>query len=186
MEKSFADGKKLFRRKNYFVQKPFQLKFAIAVFLGMCTIILLVTYRIYIFNWKLISRFFLEKAIYVNLLSVFQYANFCLVGQLIFLAFLIAIASIFVSHKIAGPVYRLEHNLRAMAKGDLTLVSKLRKNDEFQSLADSLEELTKKLNEEFRNNRELLEKISSSSNLDEIKRLVEKLKAANSNFKLRA
>lgn len=62
-----------------------------------------------------------------------------------FLAILavIAIGSVFMSHKVAGPLYRLEKYVRAIAEGDLTLKFKLRKGDELLKLADELETMTR-------------------------------------------
>ncbi len=176
---------KTYRRRQYLIQKPFQFKFALVIFLAMFTVVVAVFFGVYLFNWKLISSFCIRQAIYVNLYEIFEIATWSLICQLFSLSILIAAASIFVSHKIAGPAYRLERNIRLMAKGDLTLSSKLRKNDEFQSLADSVETLTARLNDEFRNNRKLLEKLSSSSSLDDIQKIVEELKQANGKFQLR-
>ncbi len=177
--------KETYRRRQYLIQKPFQFKFALVIFLAMFTIVGAAFFGVYLFNWKLISNFCIRREIYINLYEIFQIANWSLICQLSFLSILIAVASIFVSHKIAGPAYRLEQNIRLMTKGDLTICSRLRKNDEFQSLADSVESLTQKLNDEVRNNRKLLEKLSFSSSLDDIQRLVEELKQANSKFQLR-
>ena len=177
--------KKKYRRKRYFIQKPFQFKFALVIFLAMFTIIVAAFFGVYLFNWKLISNFCLQREIYLNLYEIFKIATWSLICQLFSLSIIIAAGSIFISHKIAGPAYRLEHNIRLMAKGDLTVCSRVRKNDEFQSLAGSVESLTERLNDEFRNNRELLEKISSSSSLDDIQRIVEELKQANGKFQLR-
>jgi len=49
--------------------------------------------------------------------------------------------SIFISHKIAGPVYRLEKILAQTLDGDLNVTVRLRKNDELQGLAEGLEKL---------------------------------------------
>ena len=55
----------------------------------------------------------------------------CLVGTIIFTFFF----SLIVSHRMAGPVYRMRNLLGEMAKGDLSHpVSCLRKKDEFKHL----------------------------------------------------
>ncbi len=55
----------------------------------------------------------------------------CLVGTIIFTFFF----SLIVSHRMAGPVYRMRCLLVEMAKGDLSRpVSRLRKKDEFKHL----------------------------------------------------
>lgn len=57
--------------------------------------------------------------------------SICLVGTIIFTFFF----SLIVSHRMAGPVYRMRNLLNEMAKGDLSRpVSCLRKKDEFKHL----------------------------------------------------
>lgn len=85
-----------------------------------------------------------------------------------FLAILavIAVGSIFMSHKIAGPLYRLEKSIRAIAAGDLTLKFKLRKGDELLKLADELEIMTRSMEDMVgRVKGSLSELQSSTSNL---------------------
>jgi len=47
--------------------------------------------------------------------------------------------SVFISHKVAGPVYRLEKILAQVRDGDLDVSVRLRKKDELQGLAESLD-----------------------------------------------
>ena len=57
--------------------------------------------------------------------------SICLVGTIIFTFFF----SLIVSHRMAGPVYRMRQLLEEMAQGDLSRpVSRLRKKDEFKHL----------------------------------------------------
>jgi methyl-accepting chemotaxis protein len=57
--------------------------------------------------------------------------SICLVGTIIFTFFF----SVIVSHRMAGPVYRMRQLLEEMAQGDLGRpVSRLRKKDEFKHL----------------------------------------------------
>lgn len=48
--------------------------------------------------------------------------------------------ALFLPQKIAGPLYRVEQELAAVQKGDLTVVIKLRGRDTLQDLADSINE----------------------------------------------
>ena len=55
----------------------------------------------------------------------------------IFVVFvLLAIHSVLVSHRIAGPIYRFRTTLKAITQGDLTVRATLRTNDYFQREAD--------------------------------------------------
>ncbi|NQT90419.1 MAG: hypothetical protein HQ558_04100 [Candidatus Omnitrophica bacterium] len=63
---------------------------------------------------------------------------------------------IILSHRVAGPWYRLENIIRGIAEGDHTLEVKLRKGDELQSLAGAINTLTKSLRDMGQENLEVL------------------------------
>lgn len=44
--------------------------------------------------------------------------------------------SLVYSHKVAGPIYRLEQSMELLLNGDMDFIITLRKNDEFKYLAD--------------------------------------------------
>ena len=53
--------------------------------------------------------------------------------------------SIFISHKVAGPLYRLKKSLLQVAQGDLNVVIKLRKRDDLKDLAEHVNMLIEEL-----------------------------------------
>lgn len=64
---------------------------------------------------------------------------FCLAGAL--LATLIF--GIFLSHRIAGPVYHMQRVISLLGKGDLSQGIRLRKKDAFSPMADKINDLRK-------------------------------------------
>jgi len=58
----------------------------------------------------------------------------------------IAAISVLFSHRIAGPLYRLEKNLDAIASGDLTVSTRFRGMDQLSSLADEMNAMVRSLN----------------------------------------
>lgn len=79
-----------------------------------------------------------EKALPGALLVTF------LVQCLLILLFSIAI-NLFVSHKIAGPVFRFEHSLRCIGEGDLQHVARTRDGDQIKSMVFALNRLIEAL-----------------------------------------
>lgn len=73
--------------------------------------------------------------------DILKTANLKLIPKLIIFILAVAFASIFISHKIAGPIYRFEKQAKAIGEGDLTLKFKLRKGDELKELADTLDKM---------------------------------------------
>lgn len=58
---------------------------------------------------------------------------------------IIAIFSIFFSHKMAGPIYRMRVSLDRMLDGDYNFVIKVRKSDFFINIVERLEKLRQKI-----------------------------------------
>ena len=71
--------------------------------------------------------------------------NRSLIPKVIILFVLIFIAGIFFSHKIAGPMYRIERSAAAIRDGDLRVSFRLRKSDEMKDTAGALEEMVDSL-----------------------------------------
>jgi len=55
------------------------------------------------------------------------------------------VITLFVSHRIAGPMYRLEKDIAEVAKGNLNVTFHVRKKDELQDLAGALNQMVKSL-----------------------------------------
>ena len=70
--------------------------------------------------------------------ELIQKTNGRLVGKLAFLFILIAVGTVFLSHKIAGPLFRFQKILEALGKGDLSQRCQLRKFDEAKPVAHSM------------------------------------------------
>ncbi|MFZ5951685.1 MAG: HAMP domain-containing protein, partial [Candidatus Rifleibacteriota bacterium] len=75
-----------------------------------------------------------------------------------------AILSIFVSHKIAGPVYRLEETTRIIASGDLTYQIHLRHGDELGDLQEAFNKMSDSLRNMVAKDREIIEKLIVAGN----------------------
>lgn len=84
----------------------------------------------------------------------------------IFILGLITVALIVIallySHKIAGPIFRIEKNLEAIGWGDLTVNTKFRGNDQLMSLAEDVNTMVRSLNHTVRGGIEAFEAISSA------------------------
>lgn len=129
--------------------------------------------------------------------QVLKEANVKLIPKLIAVVIFLSIGSIFISHEIAGPIYKFEKSAMAIAGGDLTVKFKLRKGDELKDLADALEKmatsLKRKVNASLEAARQLsdgLEKLSQKAGdtadkrlLSDAKESLSKIEAELSTFK---
>lgn len=83
-----------------------------------------------------------EDALPVALLVTF------LVQSLLILIFAIAV-NLFVSHKIAGPIFRFEHTLRCIDDGDLQHIARTRDSDQIKSMVAALNQLIASLRNKY-------------------------------------
>jgi len=58
----------------------------------------------------------------------------------------IAVISVLFSHKIAGPIFRVERNLEEIGSGDLTVQTRFRGTDQLKALSDDINSMTRALN----------------------------------------
>lgn len=127
-------------RKNYYIKKKFQcrfiLKFCLVVLFGViCSTVLL-----FYFSYGTLTTSFQQSEIVIQntahaVLPVIILSNLITLGLItgatIFL-------TLFVSHKIAGPLFRFEKELDEISNGNLTPRIKLRKSDQMTDMANKL------------------------------------------------
>ena len=134
----------IFRRKNYFIKKKFQVNFTVK-FLIIILIEAFLAAGLFLYMSKgTLTTGYLGSELriartYDFFLPMLLLSNLIIVG----ISAVIGIAVlIFLSHRIAGPLYRFENILNSIKKGDLTQRFKLRENDQFAELANSINEHT--------------------------------------------
>ncbi len=151
--------------KIYFIKKEFQAKFIIK----FCLIVIL---------GAIISGIILYAATnqklgntYLESLNAIKVLNDNLISNLIYTSLITVITisivtitiTLFASHKIAGPLYRLERSTEAIGNGDFTLETRLRENDEITGVASALNEMAGKLRSKMIDIKTDLEEIKESS-----------------------
>jgi nitrogen fixation/metabolism regulation signal transduction histidine kinase len=78
------------------------------------------------------------------------FASFYSVFILVVVTAAIAAIPVLYSHKIAGPLFRIERNLDLIGSGDLTVNTRFRKTDQLFVLADELNAMVRSLNHTVR------------------------------------
>lgn len=128
------------RRRIHYIKKDFQLrfilKFCLLVLLGavVSTGVLSLLSQGTLTSSFHDSRLVIERTA-VAILPAVIYTNLITLG-------LITLATVFVtlyaSHKLAGPMFRFESDLRAIGEGDLTKVVRLRRKDQLVDMVASI------------------------------------------------
>ncbi len=117
--------------KHLLIKKRMQLKFALIIAFSLLVMLAIFQVHTYL-NLKSILLHGLTQA------AAIEIRFFQIIFGFLYIV-IITLFSFFISHKIAGPLYRFEKDVRSLAKdGDLTKMFKLRKRDEMQELAEAL------------------------------------------------
>jgi len=147
----FNREKKAWRRRNYFINKEFQARFIIK-FLSVTLIGSAISgYVMFLMVERDVEHTFYSSHIRLGttgqlLLPTLLKVNF---GVLAAVLLAVAIITLLITHKVAGPLYRLGRSAEKIADGDLTGSFNLRTNDELKGLARSLDTMNSRLKERF-------------------------------------
>lgn len=136
------------RRKNYFIKKEFQSKF-ILKFCGLVALTALISaFLVYGFLRNSATTVFENSRLVIKSSTEFIMPGLIL-SSLVSIA-LVGIATIivvlFISHRIAGPLYKMEDSLEKMGECDLSFDISFRKGDEARVLSDIFNVTRRKLN----------------------------------------
>jgi len=104
--------------------------------------------------------------------NVLNSVNKSLIPKVMILVVFIFIGGIFISHRIAGPMYRFQKTAEAIASGDLRVNFNIRKTDEMKDMALTLEGMI----EALRKDMEKIKKLAEEGKAGEINTIVSKYK----------
>ncbi len=138
------------RRRHFIIEGNFQTRFILRFILVVVGATLLSTAAIlglFYFKYQYGGANFENIVIMVtsegqtDVTGLFQVVLTPLIAANLFVLCIIVPFSLFYSHKIAGPIYRLEQSLDLLLSGDMDFIITLRKHDEFKYLADKMNAL---------------------------------------------
>ena len=139
----------LFNRKNFLINKPFQYEYAILVCVWLLPLSLLYPFLVYNFFDVLLAKSGIAQTDEgVTLLTGLRFGMMwrLILLQIVFM-FLVFMASVMISHRIAGPLYKLTKAIEAFGRGESVGDLGFRKNDQFKEVADKFNEMTKQVSQ---------------------------------------
>lgn len=125
------------RRRNYFIGKDFQGRFILRFFLTILIGAIVFTAILSIFSAHTLTVTYEDsylrldrtpKALFFQIIRAYGV-------YIVLLGVVISVVSLFLSHRIAGPLFRLERSVEEITKGNLSFRIILRKKDELKELA---------------------------------------------------
>src|SRR3989338_3265541 len=126
-------------RTHYLIHPKFQLAFSglLVLIAFICAVLVgIVIYQLIYSNTLLFVKYNLhtDPDFLALLAKERKVVLVAWAGSFLSVALLLFIAGIFLSHKMAGPIYAFNRELQKLQKGDLTAHLELRKRDEFKEL----------------------------------------------------
>jgi len=151
------------RRKRYFIKPGFQSRLTAIFILIVIIVANIVGALVYgISIEKLESKLVVESKLPIDTSQLGQALLPGVVAAELVSILLVAFICIFVTHTIAGPVYRMERVARNIGEGDLTNFIKLRPKDELKDLADAMNDMTMGLRNKVTTLRESSDRLISA------------------------
>jgi methyl-accepting chemotaxis protein len=128
-----------YKRKIYIVNKKFQYRYLFIILFTMLVTVFSVYFTTFYVIWNsVIDAFFFVPEAAKKLADIMAHTSELLVIPVLLLAAVFTFAGILLSHKVAGPLYRVEKVAEELSKGNLDVKVKFRKGDELHELADAL------------------------------------------------
>jgi sensor histidine kinase YesM len=136
-----------YRRNIFLIDKPFQIRFAIYVcswLIALSFVYPLIVYSMFDYFIRYASHDPNGPPVQVLHDLRYQVMMLLIALQLLFL-FISFLISIFMSHRIAGPLYKLKLFLAKLREGDLKEELHFREKDHFRELAGDYNEAIKSI-----------------------------------------
>jgi methyl-accepting chemotaxis protein len=156
-------GRPRYKRKQYIVAAKFQLKYVGLILALVFLTGILCAYVVYYTSMLLLGDKLANVYPQGRLVSIVDTVNSRIILSLLLITPLVVVIGIYASHKIAGPIYRIEGFLRSMASGTLSEQLTLRRNDELVSLAEGINDVAKSIKTTIKQEKDHLAKTAASA-----------------------
>ena len=129
-------------RREYYIYREIQSKYIRLTLLLMVLVCLIMGFTINETSLGILTQKLSNVYPAEGLKGIYSILNSTLILRLLIMVPVIIVATMYLSHCVAGPVYRMEKELREIGEGDLSRRIVLRKNDDFKKLADEINSFT--------------------------------------------
>lgn len=143
------------QRKQILVKRTLQLKYISLIFVCVTMAMILMGFDLYYMMYKLIL---MDNP---SIIPLLHHANsIFLVRAVLYLCIIFSI-SLFVSHRLAGPIYRFEKSAQIVGGGNLTHRVSLRTGDELLELQEEFNSMVSSLQSLVQKDRTLIQRLST-------------------------
>lgn len=131
-------AKPRFKRTKYLIASKLQLRYVGIILILMFVTALICSYFVYYTVMVMMGEKLANVYPQGRLIAIINTVNIRMLLTLLLVTPVVAAIGIYLSHKIAGPIYRIERFLGDMAGGNISQRISLRRGDELVSIADKI------------------------------------------------
>ena len=179
MEKRKRDLRKIYIVKMDF-QKPFIIRFFVFIVLGG----LIASSLIYAFSLSTKTVAFENSRLVIKTTADYILPDVLLSTAIMFvvIGIMVYFLTLFISHRIAGPMYRMEKSIKKFGEGNLNVSFSTRKKDELKLLSANLNEMAANIRSRIHEVKELAADIKSDDVNEQARAKLNKLKSKLGDF----
>ena len=140
-----------FKRHTIFIKKNLQIRYMMLIILSVLCGLAIMTFELTATLDELFDNYpVLMQPLYDQFLPLAAGFAYKIAIYLL----LVIIISAILSHKMAGPVYRIEQTCKDIAKGDFSQRVRLRQGDQFTELQDEFNKMMDRVEAEINKNKQ--------------------------------
>jgi methyl-accepting chemotaxis protein len=152
--------KEFFVRRNFLIQKDFQLKYVGFLILTIVVISALVVMTVHLAFWAVLEKG-VSPQVQVIIDQILHNIKVLFMFEIPIIIIISIFTAIIFSHKIAGPVFRLQKAAMQVVRGDLTSNVHLRRDDELRNLSSAFNSVVDNMHLLVVKDRKLITDLSS-------------------------
>jgi len=133
-------------RFRFILKNPLQRKYFLLILFSILIPLFIVGGCLYYLVFQIMAeQLAIPESIAYNLIPVLQKINFLLIVGLPPIVVLLFIWGVMLTHRLMGPLERLEDDLKKISEGDYSIRLKLRKDDDLKPIADAVNRIIDRL-----------------------------------------
>jgi len=133
-------------RIRFITKNPLQTKYLVLILISILLPLFIVGGCLYYLLFQIMAdQLAIPESIAYNLFPVVERINFLLLVGIPPIVVLLFIWGVVLSHKLIGPLERLENDLRQISDGDYSIRISIRKDDDLRPIADVINRIIDKL-----------------------------------------
>jgi methyl-accepting chemotaxis protein len=157
--------KQSIRRRQLYVKKEFQFSFILKFCLILLAGVLVSSALLFYFSRGTLTSTFSHSRLVIRSTAEAMLPAIVTTNLISLALILLAtiIVTLYISHKIAGPIFRLENELQRIGQGDLSTSVALRNKDQMLAFAQRVNDMTTELNQRVSEIQRQAESIAEAS-----------------------